>query len=181
MDYTNFNCLLKNESLRKLNKIKKRNQRPYTVVSGVTKKIKTEKKGEFEHFSVIEKFPAEILVRIANNLCLKELAALSMTCPVWNDIVNFIKARRGPQSLILKLHYKYENRSCCLCYLPIFASIDYILNNLEGFSNNIFNVCNDFCPALEVTNETLFCQPRCIIIFGTYDVAAESRIGMLFL
>lgn len=126
--------------------------------------------------NIIEKLPTEILVNIANNLSIKELESLGSTCSLLMGVTSFIKKRRGPQSILLKLHLNYENRNCHLCYRQIFITFEKV-RSFDKLSDFSFRLCDDLGPAECLMNDWLYCQPRCILIFATENIVAESRVG----
>lgn len=142
------------------------------------KKIKTISKNSNANLSITEILPTEILIRIASNLSYRDLALLSLTCSVWNDINKFIIPRRGPQTFMLSLHSNKENRSCTKCYMSTKVFFSRIQRKIVGEIDSFLEECDDYCPARELLKSSLFCQPRYIFIFSTPDDNLDSLVGM---
>lgn len=130
----------------------------------------------------INKLPMEIWIQIANNLLIKDLDSFALTCNLCNDIAKFVKERRGPQSLLIKLHQNFGNRNCS-CFVPIPVQEDSFEEDFLKYNNehdaSVSEICKDPGPAEEILKELLYCDPKCVIVLGTQSIVPESRIGNL--
>lgn len=130
--------------------------------------------------NLITKLPTEILIQIASNLLIKDLNRLALTSSYCNDIVEFVKNHRGPQSLFIKLHQNFTNQNCS-CYEPILVTLGYSDANFPQDAyfdrTSLTTLCMDPGPAEEILQELLYCDAKCVILFDTNCAIANSRIG----